>query len=192
MTSRNAITAAPILPVLAERWSPRSLDETYVISDTDLLSIIEAGRWAPSANNLQPWRFSVAKRDTDVFGKIAANLSGFNAAWSPRAAAYVVISIPRVTADGSPYKIAMFDAGLTTGQILIQAQGMGLSGHVMAGIDHDGMHAALELPDELEVVVVVAIGKIAPADRLEGGAHDREVAPRQRHALDEIVLHGKP
>jgi len=51
---KTAITAAPVLPVIAERWSPRAYDENYAISQHELLSILEAGRWAPSANNAQP------------------------------------------------------------------------------------------------------------------------------------------
>ena len=192
MISKTAITAAPILDVLAQRWSPRSYDAAHELADKDLLSILEAGRWAPSANNMQPWRFSVAKRGSELHGKVVANLSGFNAAWSPKASAYVVVSILNVTPDGNPYPIAMFDAGLAVGNILTQIQALGLHGHVMAGMNHTDMHAALGLADELSVVVVLAVGKVAPADLLEGGAHDREVAPRERHALDEIVLHGKP
>ena len=192
MTSKTAVTAAPILDVLAERWSPRSYDETHELSDKDLLSILEAGRWAPSANNLQPWRFSVAKRGTPLFGQIAGKLSGFNASWSPKASAYLVVSVLNVTADGAPYPIAPFDAGLAVGNILTQIQALGLHGHVMAGFDVPGMHAELGLADELTALVVLTIGKLAPADKLEGGAHDREVAPRERHALADIVLHGKP
>ena len=192
MTSRIAVTAAPILPVLAERWSPRSLDANYEISDHDLLSVIEAGRWAPSAMNVQPWRFSAAKRGTDMFAKIASHLGGFNASWSPKAAAYIVISAFTNGDSGQPGTTSQFDAGLATAQILIQAEGLGLHGHVMGGIDHVALHTELGYPENLAVLVVVAIGKGAPAELLEGGAYDREVAMRSRLPLDEIVLHGLP
>jgi nitroreductase len=192
MTSRIAVTAAPILPVLAERWSPRSLDANYEISDQDLLSVIEAGRWAPSAMNVQPWRFSAAKRGSELFGKIASHLGGFNASWSPKAAAYVVVSAFTNGDSGQPGTTSQFDAGIATAQILIQAEGLGLHGHVMGGIDHVALHAELGYPENLAVLVVIAIGKGAPAELLEGGAYDREVAMRSRLPLDEIVLHGLP
>jgi hypothetical protein len=60
----------------------------------------------------------------------------------------------------------------------------------MGGIMHDDIHKALNLDDNLEVVVVLTVGKLAPADDLEGVLQEREVAPRTRLALDEIVLHG--
>ena len=192
MTSRIAVTAAPILPVLAERWSPRSLDANYEISDQDLLSVIEAGRWAPSAMNVQPWRFSAAKRGSELFGKIASHLGGFNASWSPKAAAYVVVSAFTNGDSGQPGTTSQFDAGIATAQILIQAEGLGLHGHVMGGIDHVALHNELGYPENLAVLVVIAIGKGAPAELLEGGAYDREVAMRSRLPLDEIVLHGLP
>jgi nitroreductase len=192
MTSRIAVTVAPILPVLAERWSPRSLDANYEISDQDLLSVVEAGRWAPSAMNVQPWRFSAAKRGSELFGKIAAHLGGFNASWSPKAAAYVVVSAFTNGDSGQPGTTSQFDAGIATAQILIQAEGLGLHGHVMGGIDHVALHTELGYPENLAVLVVIAIGQGAPAELLEGGAYDREVAMRSRLPLDEIVLHGLP
>lgn len=192
MTSRIADTAAPILTQLAERWSPRSLDVNHEISDRDLLSIIEAGRWAPSAMNVQPWRYAVAKRGSELFDKIASHLGGFNASWSPKGSAYVVVSAFTNGDSGQPGTTSQFDAGITTAQILIQTQALDLHAHVMGGIDHLALHKELGYPENLAVLVVIAIGKLAPAELLEGGAYDREVAARSRLPLDEIVLHGLP
>jgi nitroreductase len=190
MTSKPAITAAPILEVLQERWSPRSFDGTYEISDAQVLSILEAARWAPSAMNVQPWRFSVGKRGSELFSTIAANLGGFNAAWSPKSAAYVVVSAFVNGNDVEHGTTTQFDAGLATSQLMIQAHALGLHAHVMGGIEHVALHDALGYPNNLAVLVVVAIGKVASADELEGPARDRELAPRTRLELDEIVLHG--
>jgi len=192
MTSKPAETSAPILPVLAERWSPRSFDGSYELSDQDLLSILEAGRWAPSGNNVQPWRFSAAKRGSELFATIAENLGGFNGAWSPKSSAYIVVSAFENGNDNKVGTTNQFDAGLAAAQILIQVQGLGLHAHVMGGVEHAGLHAALGYPENLAVLVVIAIGKVAPADELEGPARDRELAPRTRLDLSEIVLHGKP
>jgi hypothetical protein len=38
----------------------------------------------------------------------------------------------------------------------------------------------------------MAIGKQAPAEQLEGPAYDREIAPRTRKDLSEIVIKGLP
>ena len=188
--SKIAITAAPILPVLAERWSPRSYDANHTISESELTSILEAARWAPSGNNGQPWRFSVATRGTELHSAIVAGLSGWNASWAPAASALIVLSVLRTHADGSPYKSAHYDLGLAASQLTIQAQALDLHVHTMGGIMHDEIHEVLNLDDNLEVVVVLTVGKLAPAEDLEGVLQEREVAPRTRLALDEIVLHG--
>ena len=190
---KTAITRAEIAPVLAERWSPRAFDESYTLSQHEALSILEAGRWAASANNAQPWRFSMLYRGDALWQKVVAEgLTGFNQAWAPRASALLVVSIKNQTADGKPYAIARYDAGLSVASMAIQAEELGLRTHQMAGIVHASIHSTLELADDLDVLVVVAIGKQAEADTLEGPAYEREVAPRTRLDLDEIVLHGKP
>ena len=190
--SKTAITAAPIMPVLADRWSPRSYDSSYVLSQHELLSILEAARWAPSANNGQPWRYSVATKGTPLFDKVVEGLSGFNAAWAPSASAIIVVSIVATNADGSANKSAPLDAGLSISQLITQAHEIGLHTHVIGGVLHDVLHKNLELADNLQVLVALTVGKVAPATDLEGPAYEREIAPRTRLELDEIVLHGKP
>jgi nitroreductase len=190
--NKTAITAAPIAPVLAERWSPRSYDTTFEITAHDLTSVLEAARWAPSANNGQPWRFSVATRGSDLHAKATAGLSGFNAAWAPSASALIVVSVLKSHADGRAYTSAQYDAGLAVANLTIQAQELGLHTHQMMGFDQAAIHQSLELDENLEVLVIVTVGTVAPAEPLEGPAYEREIQPRVRHALEDIVLHGKP
>lgn len=51
MTTRQTDTALDAL--FLERWSPRAFDAT-AMPDADLATILDAGRWAPSAYNYQP------------------------------------------------------------------------------------------------------------------------------------------
>jgi nitroreductase len=194
MTHENkiAITAAPILPVLANRWSPRAFDTDYKLTQHELLSVLEAARWAPSANNGQPWRYSVVERGTDLHSKLVPALAGWNAAWAPNASALIVVSAESTTADGQPHPWAHYDTGLSVGSLIIQAQELNLYTHQMAGLNKELAAQVLDLPEGLEIITVIAIGKIASAETLEGPLHEREVAPRVRKELDEIVLHGKP
>ena len=62
----KAHTSVEINNLFAERRSPRSLDETAVVTNDDLVAMLEAARWAPSAFNHQPWRFIVGLRGTTV------------------------------------------------------------------------------------------------------------------------------
>ena len=49
-------------PLLRARKSPRAFTEQS-IEPEKLRSILEAARWAPSAGNIQPWRFIVAANE---------------------------------------------------------------------------------------------------------------------------------
>jgi hypothetical protein len=62
----------------------------------------------------------------------------------------------------------------------------------MMGIEHATIHQNLGLDENLAVLLVVSVGKVAPAEQLAGPAYEREIQPRVRHSLDDIVLHGKP
>jgi nitroreductase len=184
-------TSAPLNELLEKRWSPRAYDANHLISEQDMLSILEAGRWAPSANNGQPWRFSVAARGADLHSKVTEGLGGFNQAWAPTASAMIVISIKK-NEDGTSSPKNFYDAGLAVSLMTVQAQSLDLYSHQMAGIVPEVIQQGLSIPAEFEVAVVVAIGKVASPDVFEGAAYEREIAPRTRLPLEEIVLHGKP
>ena len=190
--SKTAITAAPILPVIAERWSPRSYDASYTATQHELLSILEAGRWAPSANNLQPWRYSLLAKGTDLHAKVLATFSGFNQVWAANASHILIVSIVTKTADGAEHAIAKFDAGLSVQNMLLQAQELGLAAHPTSGYDHGAVNAILQFPTDVESLVAVVLGKLASPDLLEGPLKERELGTRVRKDLDDIVLHGKP
>jgi nitroreductase len=189
---KTAITSAEIAPVLANRWSPRAYDVNHTASQHELLSILEAGRWAPSANNAQPWRFSIATRGSELFDQIIGAFTGFNQSWAPNASALLVISVLNQKADGTPYPGALLDAGLAAQNMMIQTEELGLAAHPIGGMVHDEMRKVLDLADNLDPIMAMTIGKRADASVLEGAAYEREVAPRVRLELDEIVLHGKP
>ncbi len=188
--SKTAITSAPIAPVLADRWSPRSFDETYELSNHDLLSILEAGRWAPSANNVQPWRFTVGRRGDAIFAKIVENLKSWNAAWAPKASAIIVVSGVVKNDAGEPNPWATFDSGIASAHMLVQIHELGLHGHMVAGIEFEELAKSLGHGDHLKGLVGIVVGKVAPAEKLEGPMYEREVATRVRRELDEIVIDG--
>jgi nitroreductase len=191
--NKIAITAAPIAPVLAERWSPRSFNREYLLTQQEALSILEAGRWAPSANNLQPWRFAFVSRNDELHAELCEKgLTGFNQAWAPDASALIVMAVQKTLPDGKEITGRKYDAGLAASLMVVQAQELGLHTHHIGGIVREEIESLLKLDDNHEVLVVIAVGKVAPAEQLEGPAYEREIAPRVRLSLDEIMLYGKP
>ena len=191
--NKIAITAAPIAPVLAERWSPRSFNREYLLTQQEALSILEAGRWALSANNLQPWRFAFISRNDEMHAELCEKgLTGFNQAWAPDASALIVLAVQKTLPDGKEITGRKYDAGLAASLMVVQAQELGLHTHHIGGIVREEIESLLKLDDNHEVLVVIAVGKVAPAEQLEGPAYEREIAPRVRLSLDEIMLYGKP
>lgn len=187
--SRNADTSVPILDVLASRWSPRSFDGSAVIDEDVLTGVLEAARWTPSANNVQPWRFIVGRRGSETFEKIAAGVMGFNRAWVG-AASVLIVNVAEVSDDaGAPRPFASYDLGQAVAHLSVQAHHSGLHVHQMGGVEREALHAAFGLDDRFEVQTVSAIGVVASPDALaDESARAREIAPRGRKALEEIVL----
>jgi nitroreductase len=188
----RAETVVPVNEVIAIRRSPRSLDESAPLSDTDLLGILEAARWAPSAFNGQPWRFFVGKRGDTTFNHILASLVEFNQGWAKNASALVLVAAKPTRDDGSIHADYQFDCGLAVAQLVFETHDRGLVAHQMTGFDKDKARNNVEMASELVPVVVIALGKQDSAEKLPATLAERELAPRGRKSLDEIVLVGLP
>lgn len=187
-TSRKADTTAPLIDALVDRWSPRAYDPTAVVEAETIRTILEAARWAPSANNSQPWRFIVAHRGTAEFTAIHDALLGFNQAWADSAAVLIVNIAETSDDDGRERPWARYDLGQAVAHLSVQAQHLGLHTHQMGGFDAEAMRAAFHIADNLEVVSVTALGVLGDVNTLPDALREREVAPRQRLSLEEIVL----
>jgi nitroreductase len=187
---RAAETSAPILPTLAERWSPRSFEADRPIDESALTAALEAARWAPSAANSQPARFIVARRGTEAFDRIAAALMGFNSVWAGSAGALVVAVAEITDAEGKPRRWAEYDLGQAMAHFSVQAHHDGLHVHQMGGFDVAALTAAFDLPENLVPVTVTALGTLASPDALpDETLRTRETAPRTRLPLESLVLH---
>lgn len=153
--------------------------------------MLEAARWAPSANNLQPWRYRVVRREEPLFAELTTRgLTGFNQAWAPNASALFVLSVKTVKEDGTSWdKVGThFDAGLSAAQLVLQAASLGLHAHYMAGIVRDEISRVLAIDETEHIVVVIAVGEQTDETVFEEGpARERELAPRTRQPLAVIA-----
>lgn len=188
MLAKFATTSAPILDTLTERWSPRAFDVDHSLPEGALRSAFEAARWSASANNSQPWRFILARRGTESFEKIAATLAGFNSAWAGSASALVVNVAVTESADGSPMRWAEYDLGQAVAQFSVQAHSEGLHVHQMGGFDAAAISEAFGLEERMRPVSVMTIGKLGAPEQLADELRERELAPRSRTAVEELLL----
>ena len=65
---KNAATSVPIHDLMTRRWSPRAYDANRPVSRAQLAALLEAARWAPSCNGVEPWRYLVWDRTRDEAG----------------------------------------------------------------------------------------------------------------------------
>jgi len=185
-----APTEAPILDVLAERWSTRVYDADAPLDEDALLSALEAARWTPSANNTQPWRFIVARRGTPEFDTVHSALRGFNRSWTAAASALVVFVAETAKEDGSPLGMAAYDLGQAAAHFTVQAHASGLHTHQMGGFDAQAVAEAFHLPARFAPMTVMSIGSLGDIERVPEDLRERELAPRTRHSVSELVLVG--
>jgi nitroreductase len=194
MTTVNHRTADhPIDPLFLERWSPRAFDET-ALTEAELMTILEAGRWAPSSYNSQPWRFLYALRDDANWPKFLGLLNEFNQSWAKRAGALlVIVSSETMRPPGAdkdvPSHSHSFDAGAAWAQIALQASRSGFQAHGMVGFDMPRAATELHVPAGFRVEAAIAIGRIGDKSVLPEGLQARE-APSGRNPLASVALAG--
>jgi nitroreductase len=90
-----------------------------------------------------------------------------------------------------PYPHCMHDLGLAVMSFILQGQAVGVFSHPMAGFDPEMARAAFDIPPLFEPMVVVAVGYLGSPDNLPPALREREVAPRTRRPLVELVFEGR-
>ncbi|MGJ8526182.1 malonic semialdehyde reductase RutE [Halomonadaceae bacterium LMG 33818] len=189
--SQARITEYPADKQFIDRWSPRAFaDES--IDDQTLFTLFEAARWAPSAYNVQPWRFTYAKKGSGSWDTYLEFLNDFNRSWASKASALIVVLSKTVTVTEQAEvenPSHSFDAGAAWGGLALQAELLGWSVHGMTGIVKERIHEALALPDNIEVQAMIAVGKRGDKSSLPEGLQAKE-APSDRRPLKETVFEG--
>ncbi|AXT57152.1 nitroreductase [Aquimarina sp. AD1] len=150
-------TKLEILPILKDRYSPRIFAKTP-ISETEIRTILEAGRWAPSSYNRQPWRTIWGIKGSKTYDRILDCLSDFNKSWAINAPALFLNAFKKTTDQGEENFHALHDLGLYMGNVTAQAQHLGIALHQMAGVNHEQAKKEFKFPEEYHVVTAVALG----------------------------------
>ncbi len=183
----------PVAPEFLARWSPRSFTGREV-TEAEVMSLLEAARWAPSASNHQPWRFVWARRGEDGFAAIHETLASGNQVWAGKAGALFVVASKDMVTNRDGAEVANRTAGFDTGSawvsLALQAQSMGLVAHAMGGFDKDKLSVAVGLPEGHTLHCVVAVGERGPAEALPEDLRARE-KPSGRKPVQEIAAHGQ-
>lgn len=179
-----------INPIFVTRWSPRSMTGEEISHD-DLMGLFEAARWAPSSYNNQPWRFIYAKRNTENWDKIYSLMVEGNKIWAKNASVLVVVvSRKDFEYNEKPARTYQFDAGSAWENLALEATSRGLATHAMQGFDYDKAKVDLEVPENFDVMAMIAIGKRGQKESLPSNLQKNEY-PTDRKPLEEIVMEGR-
>jgi nitroreductase len=158
------------------------------VPEESLERIFEIVRWSPSCSNNQPWRFVVVT-DPDRKAMFMKGLARGNQ-WA--AAAPVLIAVcgrPEDDYNREDNRVQYYQVGcgLAVMSLLLAAVDEGLMGHAMAGYSAPDVKAALDIPDDYDVITVVALGYEGSIDQLDDRTRAKDEAQRTRKPLSEIV-----
>lgn len=143
--------------------SCRGFDRSRKIKREELLEMVDLARVTASAINKQPLKYFISNEDiitdkiTDLvsFGGLLKELNlPYNGEEPP---AYIVICHDKSIVEEQP--IFMYEAGISAQTIGLKATEMGLAICIMGGIDPKKVKEELFLPDEMEVKLIIAVGK---------------------------------
>lgn len=150
------------------------------IDEQDLKVILEAGRMAPSAGNLQPCYFVVVK-NTEV--KAELQQAAFGQEQIGQAPVVVAVCVdPERSAvnygDIGRNLLCLLDAANAAQNILLAAHALGYGSCWMGGFSGSKVKKILRLPDSFRPVSLIPVGKAA-----------EEPILRPRRPLEEMVVY---
>ncbi len=190
----------PVESLFLHRWSPRAFTPEP-IPEAQLMTLLEAARWAPSCFNSQPWRFLYARRDTPEWDKFVALLHPTNQVWAKNASVlvFVVSNTLMKNPAWSPGTTGVdewiashthsFDAGAAWAQLGLQSTLEGLRAHGIIGFDMARARLQLNVPAHFRIEAAIAIGRQAALETLEYALQQKE-HPSVREPLAMIAREG--
>jgi len=185
---KRAKTAHPVLDIIKDRWSARSFSER-IISEDEMHTIIEAGSWAFSAMNEQPWRFMIAHKNTPEFEAFFNLLSGGNQPWCKNAAALVItLGKKTYSANGAINHSMLHDVGAANMLMTLQGNSLGIYSHVMGGYDIQKTKELLNLDNDFEPIVITAFGFLDDPEKLNEPYKTRELTERSRKPINDLIF----
>jgi len=172
-----------LLDLASKRHSPRAFDGSALTWD-DLADGFEAARLSSSSYNNQPWRFVVALRGEEAFDALLETAVEANRSWMKDAGAIVgVMASTILEKTGETDHAALFGVGMAVGAMELAFTEAGLASMQAGGFDRAAFRELMALPETVVPISLLAVGHL-PADH--------ETPPKQRKALDDLVVRARP
>ncbi|MEM0492725.1 MAG: nitroreductase family protein [Candidatus Thermoplasmatota archaeon] len=142
------------------RRAYRSLDK-FRITDELIDDIANHAKLAPSCFNNQPWRFLFVY-DPTLLEKLREALFKGNE-WAYDASMIIIVLSKKeydcIMKDGRAYY--HFDTGLASAFLILRATELGLIAHPIAGYNPEKVRLIMGIPDDIEIITLIIIGKHA-------------------------------
>jgi nitroreductase len=186
---KSAEFHSPILEVIQSRRSRRAYSDQPVELEK-INSLFEAARWAPSSVNEQPWLYIYATKDQpELWSKIFDSLNDPNKIWATHSQLLIASLVRKnFTRNDMPNHSAKYDLGAANAFLSLQASHLGLNVHQMGGFKPQVLKENLNIPDNYDSVVIMAIGYPGEINMLPENLQQRERAPRERFLQQEFVM----
>ncbi|MEK7667333.1 MAG: nitroreductase family protein [Gemmatimonadota bacterium] len=178
--------------------SIRRFHQDVPVSRESLAQLVDLARLSPSGANLQPLKY-ILIADPALCAKVFPYLAwaGYLKDWpgpvqGERPAAYIV-----VLGDKRIRPVIEHDAGIAVQSIRLGATEMGWGGCIIQSIQRRELRLVLEIPEDFEILLVLALGKPKETVVLEPMGPDGDVqywrdAEQVHHvpkrALDDIIV----
>ena len=193
MTDNPRKADYPASQIFLDRWSPRAFTGETIPDDT-LATFFEAARWSPSSYNSQPWRFLYAKKDGPDFAKFLGFLNEGNQSWAKDASVLIILVSKKTMRVPNNDKEVFsrthsFDTGSAWMSFALQASMSGWHAHGMVGFDYDAATKDLNVPDDHQVEMAIALGRQGDRSKLPERYQGMEV-PNVRKPISETTMAG--
>lgn len=192
MINKTTPTEYPILESIKNRWSPRVFAATPITEEQARI-FLEAGRWAPSCANIQPWRIIWGIKGTEMYDRIFDCLDDFNKSWAGNAQLLWINAIKKTMNDNEKDNFhALHDLGLFMGNVINQANSMDIAAHQMAGVNFKKAEKEFHFTDDYHVATAVAFGYYGGNENdLPDDLEKQELNPKRvRKTQDEFAFNG--
>lgn len=184
--------------IVLKNRSYRRFQQNLTIAEQDLRELVDLARLTPSGANRQPLKYLLANeagKNSRIFPHL--NWAGYLKDWpgpveGERPSAYIVILGDTEIAKGFGC-----DHGIAAQTILLGACEKGLGGCIMGAIKRDALQKELAIPEQFEILLVLALGKpveevvvepIAAEGDVKYWRDEKAVHHVPKRALEEIIL----
>lgn len=190
---KPAKTLHPVHEIVGKRWSPRAMDASKPVSRSDLLSLLEAARWAPSCFGDEPWRYIVWDKfeDEQAWQRAFECLVPGNQLWAKNAPILLIsLADTLFEFNHAPNRFGQYDTGAASENLVLQAAALGLAAHQMGGYEPDKARAVFSIPERYVCMSMIAVGHPASPDILDESLREKEIAERTRKPASSRFFEG--